>query len=72
MWIVFALDDRIFVEFVKAHFFFLRHIRYLMAASCGGDVVDEGLVNHFHDMGLEAQHAYSVLDVQQIENTRFL
>ena len=39
-----------------------------MAASCGGDVVDEGLVNHFHDVGLEAQHAYSVLDVQHVNN----
>jgi len=38
-----------------------------MGASCGGDVVDENLVKHYHDMGLEAQHAYSVLDVQQVD-----
>lgn len=43
-----------------------------MAASCGGDIVDPDLANHFHDVGLEAQHAYSVLDVQQVNNNRLV
>lgn len=45
-------------------------LRYLMGASCGGDISDERVIAAYHQVGLEAQHAYSVLDVQQIGTNR--
>ena len=45
-----------------------------MGASCGGDIIDEtsNTAESFHNVGLEAQHAYSVLDVQQVNEHRFV
>ncbi|WP_171480049.1 hypothetical protein, partial [Acinetobacter baumannii] len=43
----------------------------LMGASCGGDVVDEMIIQQYHSVGLEAQHAYSVLDVQQVGHHKY-
>lgn len=41
-----------------------------MGASCGGDISDAHLMASYKQVGLEAQHAYSVLDVQQVEANR--
>ena len=45
---------------------------YLMGASCGGDILDESVttIQSFQHVGLEPQHAYSVLDVQQVNEHR--
>ena len=42
-----------------------------MGASCGGDVDDELLFESYKAVGLQAQHAYSVLDVKAVGHNRY-
>ena len=42
-----------------------------MGASCGGDVDESEFHQTFKDVGLQAQHAYSVLDVKAVEGHRY-
>lgn len=41
-----------------------------MGASCGGDVDDEMLFESYKAVGLQGQHAYSVLDVKAVGQNR--
>ena len=43
---------------------------FIMGASCGGDVDDELLIESYKTVGLQAQHAYSVLDVRDVGGNR--
>ena len=43
-----------------------------MGASCGGDVDDELLIESYKTVGLQAQHAYSVLDVRDVGGNRYV
>ena len=42
-----------------------------MGASCGGDVDETEFSETYKNVGLQAQHAYSVLDVKAIEGHRY-
>ena len=42
-----------------------------MGASCGGDIEDELLFESYKAVGLQAQHAYSVLDVRAVGQNRY-
>ena len=44
--------------------------RFIMGASCGGDVDDELIFDSYKAVGLQAQHAYSVLDVKAVGQNR--
>ncbi|XP_066912144.1 calpain-15-like [Clytia hemisphaerica] len=65
-------EDAVDIDLVWVKILTCRNAGYLMGASCGGDITDEDLINHYHDVGLEAQHAYSVLDVQQVNEHRLI
>ena len=43
-----------------------------MGASCGGDVSDKEIMATYRTVGLQAQHAYSVLDVQDVDSNRLV
>ena len=43
-----------------------------MGASCGGDIDDEALFDSYKAVGLQAQHAYSVLDVRAVGQNRYI
>ena len=43
---------------------------YLMGASCGGDISEKEMMDSYRLVGLEPQHAYSVLDVKQVHQHR--
>ena len=43
-----------------------------MSASCGGDVSDEEIMATYRTVGLQAQPAYSVLDVQDVDSNRLV
>ena len=45
---------------------------FIMGASCGGDVDDEFLIESYKTVGLQAQHAYSVLDVRDVGGNRYV
>lgn len=42
-----------------------------MGASCGGDIDDDVLFESYKAVGLQAQHAYSVLDVRAVGQNRY-
>ena len=46
-------------------------LSYLMGASCGGDITDQKIIDDYAKVGLHAQHAYSVLDIQQVGEYRY-
>lgn len=67
-----APEDAVDKDLVWARLLSCRNAGYLMGASCGGDISDAHLMASYKQVGLEAQHAYSVLDVQQVEANRLI
>eukprot|EP00112_Aurelia_sp_Birch-Aquarium-sp1_P002218 Seg1238.1 transcript_id=Seg1238.1/GoldUCD/mRNA.D3Y31 product=Calpain-D protein_id=Seg1238.1/GoldUCD/D3Y31 len=59
-------------DLVWARLLSSRDAGFIMGASCGGDVDDELLIESYKTVGLQAQHAYSVLDVRDVGGNRLL
>ena len=51
-------------------FYLFFGFSYLMGASCGGDISAKEMMDSYRLVGLEPQHAYSVLDVKQVHQHR--
>eukprot|EP00794_Sanderia_malayensis_P007082 gene7082-7880_t len=67
-----AADGPIDKDLVWARLLSSRDAGFIMGASCGGDIDDEELIESYKHVGLQAQHAYSVLDVQCVDQNRLI
>lgn len=67
-----AADGPIDKDLVWARLLSSKDAGFIMGASCGGDVDDEALIASYSTVGLQAQHAYSVLDVQDVGQNRLI
>ena len=58
------------MQWAKILSLFWSGFSYLMGASCGGDISAKEMMDSYRLVGLEPQHAYSVLDVKQVHQHR--
>ncbi|BFZ15162.1 hypothetical protein BsWGS_18201 [Bradybaena similaris] len=64
-------EEDIFPDLIWAKLLSNRGQKFLMGASCGGGnmVADE---EEFHKVGLRTKHAYSILDVQDLDGNKLI
>ncbi|XP_047126988.1 calpain-15 isoform X1 [Hydra vulgaris] len=67
-----AEEDIVDKDLVWAKLLSSRNAGYLMGASCGGDITNQEAIDAYTKVGLHAQHAYSVLDIQQFGDNRLI
>jgi len=67
-----AVDEPIDADLIWARLLTSKEAGFIMGASCGGDVDETEFSETYKNVGLQAQHAYSVLDVKAIEGHRLI
>ena len=62
--------DAVDMDLIWAKLLSFRERGFPMSASCGGEEEGEGQESVYAMLGLESNHAYSILDVRQIGSER--